>query len=216
MRIFVVLPLFLTLQASAQLPVRLEPRHRNIFENDKVRILDVRFGPGDTTLYHEHRTPSVFVTLHAVMTGGQLFGQKLSPDKDKGPDGEISYDSLPKPRYHRVWNADKDWFQVQDIELTGLPTATVLKEWKGPGIETIALAQLANIYRLSAPTDKPIEIPASAGGILLISTGKARVHLRTGTTTQQLNMLPGHFQWLDGSATITCLDVDKFAVIQMK
>jgi hypothetical protein len=213
----VLLSIIITQAAFAQqLPVRLEPRHRNIFENEKVRILDVRFAPSDTTLYHEHRTPSVFLTLHAVATGGQLFGEKLSPESDKGPDGELSYDPLPTPRYHRVWNADTTWFHVQDIELIGLPTETVLKEWKGQGIETIALAPLANVYQLSAPNGKPIEIPASAGGTLLISMGKARVHLRSGANTQRLTMLPGHFQWIDGSTSITCLDADRFAVIQMK
>ena len=46
----------------AQPAVRNEPRHHNVFENDYIRVLDVYLAPDDTTQYHIHATPSVFIT----------------------------------------------------------------------------------------------------------------------------------------------------------
>ena len=48
---------------KAQVQVRNEPRHHNVFENEFVRILDVYLPPNDTTQYHIHNTPSVFIVL---------------------------------------------------------------------------------------------------------------------------------------------------------
>jgi hypothetical protein len=40
------------------------PDHHNIiFENEHVRVLDTRIGPGETTPVHTHRWPSVVYTL---------------------------------------------------------------------------------------------------------------------------------------------------------
>jgi quercetin dioxygenase-like cupin family protein len=36
--------------------------HVPIFENDRVRVLQVEIMPGETVPFHQHGTPSVFVT----------------------------------------------------------------------------------------------------------------------------------------------------------
>ena len=71
-----------TILVVAQVHVRNEPRHHNVFENEFVRILDVHLGPGDTTLYHLHNTPSVFIIFTNTNVGSQLIGKQ--PQK-KGP-----------------------------------------------------------------------------------------------------------------------------------
>ncbi|HEY0433106.1 MAG TPA: hypothetical protein VGC95_04505, partial [Chitinophagaceae bacterium] len=105
---------------SQQLPVRNEPRHHNVFENGYVRILDVFLAPGDTTRFHLHNTPSLFTTFTRTATGSQIEG--ASPSHDISVAGKSWYDSLSKPRFHRVWNEDTSWFHVMDIELTGTPS----------------------------------------------------------------------------------------------
>jgi len=105
-----------TILVSAQVLVRNEPRHHNVFENEFARILDVYLAPGDTTMYHVHNTPSVFIVYTNTNVGSQLIGQQSQ--KGANITGEISYDSLKTPRTHRVWNEDTSWFHVMDIELT--------------------------------------------------------------------------------------------------
>ena len=53
---------------TAQLPVRMEPRHHKVFENDYVRVLDVNIVPGDTSLFHIHEIPSVFIIIANAKT----------------------------------------------------------------------------------------------------------------------------------------------------
>jgi quercetin dioxygenase-like cupin family protein len=60
---------FYSIAIKAQVQVREEPRHRPVLENKYIRLLDVWLPPGDTTLFHIHSTPSVFVILSGAVTG---------------------------------------------------------------------------------------------------------------------------------------------------
>ena len=40
--------------ASTPIPVEQEPRHRLVFADERLRVLEVRIAPGDTTLEHRH------------------------------------------------------------------------------------------------------------------------------------------------------------------
>ncbi len=37
--------------------------HRLVFENDEVRVLDTRIGPGETVPLHTHRWPAVIYVI---------------------------------------------------------------------------------------------------------------------------------------------------------
>jgi hypothetical protein len=102
---------------SGQVPVHEEPRHHILFQNKDIRILNVLIPPGDTSLYHIHTTPSLFIRLTETNTGSQLKGG--NPSNGKSTSGSILFENLAPPhtRTHRVWNADKDTFNVMDIEL---------------------------------------------------------------------------------------------------
>ena len=84
MRRYLLLVAFFSSSVSvtAQVQVRNEPRHHNVFENEFIRILDVYLGPGDTTLYHLHNTPSVFIRFTNTNVGSflRLFAEKLRAD----------------------------------------------------------------------------------------------------------------------------------------
>jgi len=109
----------MALQANAQeaVAVSKEPRHKNVFENEYLRVLDVHISPGDTTQFHKHETPSVFISLHPVKTGSQVIVEDgnatiLSLDRT------ITFESFSRsPRIHRVWNADNSVFHVMDVEV---------------------------------------------------------------------------------------------------
>ncbi|MES1217363.1 MAG: hypothetical protein ABUT20_17765, partial [Bacteroidota bacterium] len=116
--VFTILCICCGMFAHTQVAVRDEPRHHNVFENEFVRILDVYISPGDTTQFHIHSTPYVFLSFTKTMTGSQLIGQSPGRSSISVP-GSPYYDSLAKPRIHRVWNEDSIWFHVMDIELTG-------------------------------------------------------------------------------------------------
>lgn len=61
------------------------PRHhRVIFENDRLRVLEVTLEPGDEEPVHHHRWPSVFVfdALRPPVTDISPEGERLPPTRD--------------------------------------------------------------------------------------------------------------------------------------
>src|SRR6186997_2084863 len=72
-KIFFFLTITLTgsLLLTAQVQVSNEPRHKKVFENNYIRLLDVWLQPGDTSLFHIHSTPSVFLYFSGNTIGTQ-------------------------------------------------------------------------------------------------------------------------------------------------
>jgi hypothetical protein len=112
---FCIIVICLSLEIQAQVPVRDEPRHHPVLVNQYFRVLDVWIPPGDTTLFHIHATPSLFLYFTSTDVGSQL--------KDSGwisgrnIKGNVSFEEFTKIRVHRVSNIDKSIFHVTDIEI---------------------------------------------------------------------------------------------------
>jgi len=110
------LVMMLCREAHAQVPVREEPRHKPVLQNEYIRLLDVWLPPGDTTLYHIHATPSLFVVLSNTLTATQIKGGTWSSDRSAA--GKTWYRSfINDTLVHRVANIDTVPFHVNDIEI---------------------------------------------------------------------------------------------------
>ena len=113
---FLIAFLFCSTAITAQVQVRKEPRHKNVLENKYVRLLDVKIQPGDTTLFHIHSTPSVFVHFTNTIVCSQIKGKEW--EKGKNTEGNASYRSFVNDTLvHRVSNCDTVPFHVTDIEI---------------------------------------------------------------------------------------------------
>lgn len=98
-------------------PVRDDPRHKVVFENDYVRVIDVQIKPGDVTEYHVHDVPSVIVYLTKSTNRSQTWGENTFLNRDTVPGDSrfAAYDQ--QPLTHRVTNTGATLFRVFDIEL---------------------------------------------------------------------------------------------------
>ncbi|MFI5186650.1 MAG: hypothetical protein ACHQF0_08000 [Chitinophagales bacterium] len=186
---------FSSLLTAAQPAVRNEPRHHNVFENDYIRILDVFIPPHDTTQFHIHNTPSVFIMLSKTATGSQLKGGQ--PVKDISVAGSYWYDSLVTPRIHRVWNEDSTWFHPMDIELIAGKPHSDPPVLQNPFLQLSFNKPLVNGYHLQLQKNTTIELPVSATGYLLVSTGDAIVKYRVNDLIQHRTMKSGHYTWIE-------------------
>src|SRR5687767_9098476 len=65
-------------QEDKVVPVHQEPRHRLVFDSPGTKILDVQIPPGDTTLFHTHSDPILYVTMSTSQTRSQNFGAEWS------------------------------------------------------------------------------------------------------------------------------------------
>ena len=202
----------------AQVHARHEPRHHNIFENDYVRVLDVHFGPGDTTAYHIHNTPSVFYTFTRTVTNSQLMGRVPGRSNRSGT-GSPSYDSLGTPRIHRVWNEDTSWFHVMDIELPGGKPKTSQAVLQHSSLKLSFNRYLANGYSVNLNQGEKLELPLSTIGYLLVNRGGADVIYETGKVKQHRIMQSGHFIWIEANHSFSLITQNgpaEFMLLQLK
>jgi hypothetical protein len=199
--------------------VRNEPRHHNVFENRFARILDVYLAPGDTTLYHMHNTPSVFIVFTNTNVGSQLIGKQSQ--KGANITGEVSYDSLNTPRIHRVWNEDTSWFHVMDIELTSTKPKTNIAILQNPGLKLLFNKQQVIGYNLELKAPDNLQLPASENGYLFISkSGSAAVEFKINDAVQDRIMKPSHYIWIAAGKKLSVKTTNdqtaKFVLLQFK
>ena len=207
---------FYAVDSYTQVQVRDEPRHHNVFENHVVRILDVYLPPGDTSLYHLHNTPSVFIVLANANVGSQLLGGQ--PQVGANLSGTITYDKIATPRTHKVWNADTNWFHVMDIELTGK------NQTEKPAIQNDMLKLLFNEKEVNAYqgelSNKQLQLPASSNGYLFISFGDFPVDCKINNVTHLRLMQAGHYIWIEPGKAISFSTNNKspagFVLLQIK
>jgi len=207
-----------SLLTTAQTHVRDEPRHHNVFENKFIRILDVYLGPGDTTLYHLHNTPSVFVVFTNTNLGSQLIGKE--PQKGANISGEVSYDSINTPRTHRVWNEDTSWFHVMDIELKNPKQKKNISVLLNPALKLLFNEQEVNGYNIELKAASNLQLPASAGGYLIISKSKTAIEFTINDVVQNRLIKPSHYIWVEAGNNFHIKNTDNqaanFALLQFK
>jgi len=205
-----------SLSSSAQVQVRDEPRHHNVFENDLIRILDVYLGPGDTTLYHLHNTPSVFIVFTNTTVSSQILGGQ--PQKGANITGVIDYDSINTPRIHRVWNEDTSWFHVMDIELTGSKHRKNIPVLQNPFLKLLFIEQQVNGYTLDLKTGNALELPASARGYLIVSQIGSVIDYTINGVTHHRILKPSHYIWVEAGKnfSLRAKDAANFVLLQLK
>lgn len=152
---------------SAQLPVSKEPMHHNVFENAYVRVLDVHVKPGDTTQFHKHETPSVFIMLTPVKTGSEV-KQEETKATILQKDASITFEGFyTTPRIHRVWNEDSKEFHVMDVEILNKEPHTVTDTLAKP-FTLLYNEKPVIIYRLNL-TSKGITSFQKSTPVLIVS-----------------------------------------------
>jgi hypothetical protein len=181
-------------------------------------VLDVFIAPGDTTLYHLHNTPSVFITLTKAKTGSQLAGKQ--PQEGASLQSSIDYDSLAIPRLHRVWNEDTGWFHVMDVELTALKHQSNIPVLQNPFLKLLFNEKQVNGYTIELKPGSSLQLPASANGYLLVSKSETAIDYKINDGVQRRFMKTGHYIWIDAgkksSISITNQLSASFVLLQLK
>lgn len=114
--LFLTIILCCSFVLTAQVQVSKEPRHNNALENKYVRLLNVNIPSGDTSLFHIHSTPSVFLHFTTTVVCTQIKGKEWV--KATNTEGTAWYRSFVNDTLvHRVSNCDTVPFHVTDVEL---------------------------------------------------------------------------------------------------
>jgi quercetin dioxygenase-like cupin family protein len=118
--------------AETVIPARQEPHHHVLFENDVVRILDVRLPPGEATLEHSHDHDDSSVCI----SGSNMRNKSGTSDwSQPGQPCTIGRASVTQwtgtPGSHVVGNAGDKLFRlvlVENLHETFLPDYSPLNE----------------------------------------------------------------------------------------
>ncbi len=95
----------------------IERFHHWQFENQYVRVYDVRIPPGATTDFHRHALDSVFVEVSAGFTSAQEQGKNWQEPERNQP-GEVGFIAASKQPYvHRVRNQGATEYHVILVQL---------------------------------------------------------------------------------------------------
>ncbi len=191
---------------TAQVPVSKEPRHHVVFENEKVRILNVLIPPGDTTQYHVHSTPSVFILFTKTRTGSQLLNNEARYSTSAA--GNVYFENLnaPHTRIHRVWNTDTAVFHVMDIELLTKKPDSKLEPL------TIANARLrfdtpwVKAYKVTLAVNEALDIKKQASDFIAVAIDNAKIKLSQNGKETTSFLKPGQFYWISANQVFSLIN----------
>ncbi len=199
-------------QDDKVVPVHQEPRHHLVFESPGTRILDVQIPPGDTTLYHTHTDPILYVSMSASQTRSQTLGrdwtgggasQQTEPVATRGSLPQIapvrpgrmtsttSY--VTQPLTHRVNNVGESLFR-----LIGITNSSAGDERTEPSAGFETEPEITNRwfrgYRW-APTATPAAHRHANPVVVVLVSGRA---LAASASKVALDK-PGAFAWIEGN-----------------
>jgi hypothetical protein len=214
---FVLLLLWSSNQIIAQdaVAVSKEPRHKNVFENNCLRVLDVHIAPGDTTQFHKHETPSVFISLHPVKTGSQVIIEDGSATV-LSTDRKITFEGFYKsPRIHRVWNEDNSVFHVMDIEILSKGDENIGPPIATENIKLLFDAPPVRAYRVTLKGNQEIKIERDAAVLIVCLTDAGNVMINKKSFRKE-----GDFLFIPPSEKIKLVNGDQqeysFALLELK
>jgi quercetin dioxygenase-like cupin family protein len=190
--------------ADKVVPVHEEPRHRLIFDSPGTRILDVNIPPGDTTLFHTHSDPILYVNMSASQTRSQTLGgewlggdtaQAANLKPQPSPGRMTSTTSYAKqPLTHRVHNVGQTLFR-----LIGITNSSAGDESAAASEGFDAAPEMGNRwfrgYRWTLDATAVTHRHGNPVAIVLIS---GRVMAQAATQTSTLSA-PGAFAWYEGN-----------------
>jgi len=216
---YLLLFLILFVNTNGQLPVSQEPYHRVVFENDRVRILNVMLPPGDTTQYHVHSTPSVFIGLSTSHPGSQLYNQQPAAGLFIAGSAFFEDLSAPHTRIHRVWNRDSFMFHVMDVELLGRERAFKQPVLKAKYTRLQTDTTWVRIYKVDLPYDAPLVIHDAGRRFLLVALKETKVSVSLNGKEIARFLSSGDFFWISDGDNFIVTNRDKtgatFALLEV-
>jgi len=106
------------LAAQTPVPMHEEPRHRLVLTHQQVRVMDIKIPPGDTTLFHLHDLPGLYVAVSVAPVDIQPLGGPWNgtlPTDDPGRmAGSVNIDTsyVRQTVTHRVTNVGSQLFNL--------------------------------------------------------------------------------------------------------
>ena len=189
---------FLNLSLQSPVPVEKEPQHQVKFENQYVRVLDVTFPPGYTTLFHTHSNDNVAI----VIKGGKRRTERVGEQPNDGI-SQTGNANFAKASYtHRITNTGETTLRFIDVEIlasSGLPEMPRSLD-KVNGQQLILENERVRIYRIKIEPGQATKLFTYDLPSLTVVVSPSKVQIETPKQkTRTESLKPGDFRWHAGA-----------------
>jgi mannose-6-phosphate isomerase-like protein (cupin superfamily) len=179
-------------------PAIREPHHTVKLENHYARVLDVTVPILDSTLFHIHPDPYVWVSIGAATLNGQVLGTNEFTDIIT-KDGEVRYSD---PVTHRVGNVGPTNFRNITIEIIGrdtTPAGMSSAPTTGSGLASAFDNALVHVDRLTLAPGQSSgrHLHGKSGLLVAVHDGSATVDIDGRSV--RLDLHAGDFDWHTGA-----------------
>lgn len=178
-----------------------EPGHYHRFENAHVRVYDVRFPPGASSLYHRHSVNTMYVAIHDCRVYDQAFAQQdgVMHALSAGMCGCRPHGR--EPLIHRVRNDGTGPMQMIGAEHRKSPPVLADRPLAAPfhsALDDPFHGESIRFYRIDLPPGESTGLVDYNFSGLLVSLSDATLAVGDGRGTQVTGFAPGAFVWHDG------------------
>jgi len=183
--------------AQVPMPVREEPRHHVAMQNQYLRLLDVWLPPGDTTFFHIHEIPSLFVILSKTITASQVKGENWVNGTFTSEPGHAWYNDFKNgPLIHRVCNIDTIPFHVMDIEILSHSNEVPHQTLPLP-FDTLFTSEKAFAYRIHLSNKEDKKLIENRGPMAAIVISGPGLIIQNQKNKKEQEILQGKFVWIE-------------------
>jgi quercetin dioxygenase-like cupin family protein len=183
--------------APRSVPVGEEPRHKVVFENAYVRVIDAVVPPGDVTLYHTHTEDNVPIAI----SGGKMRTQVLDKDPTESTieTGGIWW---AKASYtHQITNIGQTTLRFIDAEVLASPPGTSAAAPLGdvPGMKLEIENEKVRIYRVKLAPGQSTGMHTHTRARLNVVVTAGKLGSKTGDGERRVaDVAAGAYLWHDG------------------
>jgi quercetin dioxygenase-like cupin family protein len=196
-RSFLCLLVLFPQAAQQSVPVGEEPRHKVVFENKYVRVIDAVVPPGDVTLYHTHTEDNVPIAI----SGGKMRTQVLGaePTESTIQTGGIWW---AKASYtHQITNVGQTTLRFIDAEVLASPPGTSAAPPLGevPGMKLEIENEKVRIYRVKLAPGQSTGMHTHSRARLNVAVTAGKLGSTTGDGPRRVaDVEAGGFLWYEG------------------
>jgi hypothetical protein len=172
--------------AQAPIPVEKEPRHRTVFADRSLRVLDVTIPFGDTTLAHTHVYDLATICIEGADTRSKAPGEDFGPVRMRAVGSPNVTEYAGKPGTHTVRTVGMGRYRlmaVENLKTSGWSTAA--DAVVAPATKMVQETRAFRVYEVRLGPDEPqvphthareavVVVPATAS-FEVIPAGKPHV-----------------------------------------
>lgn len=194
-----------------------EPQHYHRFENEFVRVYDVRFAPGEASLYHRHDEDTMYVTVYDVTVHDQTYRAEEAQVHNLLAGLSMCRPHKEAPLIHQVRNDGRGLMHMIGAEVKKLPDVVADTPLEAPFhtlLDNLSGAKRLRLYMIKlepGETTGPVTYGFSG---LTVSISDANVeYADQGGFCRIISFAPGSHVWHDGPITQTLTNKGETAFV---